>query len=318
MKIPGIADSALDALVVPGFSRLGYALRAPGFRSLDTYSLVGKSVVITGPTSGLGLAAARQMARMGAHLILVGRSPSKLEGVRGELVATGATVDVVVADMGDPDAVAAAAAEIARRAPQVHALVHNAGALLAARETSPQGHEMTVASHVLGPHLLTSMLLPQLRSAGGRVVTVSSGGMYAATLPPPDRDGCPEMSADSYDGTQQYAIAKRVQVTLNEMWAEREPTITFAAMHPGWADTPGVQQALPTFRTLTRPFLRTADQGADTISWLVADDTVTTQSGRFWCDRVVRPIHRLGRTRRSDTPAARASLWHWCDTRAVS
>lgn len=315
MKIPGIADSALDALVVPGFSRLGYALRAPGFRWLDTYSLAGKTVVITGPTSGLGLAAARQMARMGAHLVLVGRSPSKLEGVRGELVATGASVDAVVADMGDLDAVAAAAAEIARRAPQVHALVHNAGALLAARETSPQGHEMTVASHVLGPHLLTTLLLPQLRAAGGRVVTVSSGGMYAATLPSPGRDGCPEMPAESYDGTRQYAIAKRVQVTLNEMWAEREPTVTFAAMHPGWADTPGVQQALPTFRTLTRPFLRTADQGADTISWLAADDTVTTQSGRFWCDRVVRPIHRLGRTRRSDTPSARAALWHWCDER---
>ena len=112
MKIPGIADSALDALVAPGFSRLGYALRAPGFRSLDTYSLVGKTVVITGPTSGLGLSAARQMARMGAHLILVGRSPSKLEGVRGELVTAGATVDAVVADMGDLNAVAAAAGRL--------------------------------------------------------------------------------------------------------------------------------------------------------------------------------------------------------------
>ena len=315
MKIPGLADSALDALVAPGFSRIGYALRATGFRSLDTYSLAGKTVVITGPTSGLGLAAARQMARMGAHLVLVGRSPSKLEGVRGELVATGATIDVVVADMGDLAAVAVAAAAVARLAPQVHALVHNAGALLATHETSPQGHEMTVASHVLGPHMLTTLLLPQLRAAGGRVITVSSGGMYAATLPPADRDGCPEMSVDSYDVTRQYAIAKRAQVTLNEMWAEREPTITFAAMHPGWADTPGVQQSLPTFRTLTRPFLRTADQGADTISWLVADDTVTTRSGRFWCDRVVRPIHRLGRTRRSDTPQARAALWKWCDSR---
>ena len=314
-RIPRFADSTLDALVVPGFSRVGYALRAPGFRALDTYSLAGKTVVITGPTSGLGLAAARQMTRMGAHLVLVGRSQKKLDDVRTELAAAGSSPDTVVADMGDLAAVAAAAAPIARLAPQVHALVHNAGALLAVRETSPQGHEMTVASHVLGPHLLTTLLLPQLRAARGRVVTVSSGGMYAATLPPADRDGCPEMSVDSYDGTRQYAIAKRAQVTLNEMWAEREPTVAFATMHPGWADTPGVQQSLPTFRTLTRPFLRTADQGADTISWLVADDAVSGQSGRFWCDRVVRPIHRLGRTRRSDTPEARADLWHWCGTR---
>jgi dehydrogenase/reductase SDR family protein 12 len=314
-RIPRFADSTLDALVVPGFSRVGYALRAPGFRALDTYSLAGRTVVITGPTSGLGLAAAWQMTRMGAHLVLVGRSQKKLDDVRTELAADGSSPDMVVADMGDLVGVAAAAAAIARLAPQVHALVHNAGALLAIRETSPQGHEMTVASHVLGPHLLTTLLLPQLRAARARVITVSSGGMYAATLPPADRDGCPEMPTASYDGTRQYAIAKRAQVTLNEMWAEREPTVTFAAMHPGWADTPGVQQSLPTFRNLTRPFLRTADQGADTISWLVADDMVSGESGRFWCDRVVRPIHRLGRTRRSDTPEARAALWHWCGTR---
>jgi NAD(P)-dependent dehydrogenase (short-subunit alcohol dehydrogenase family) len=288
-------------------------LRAPGFRALGTYSLAGKTVVITGPTSGLGLAAAGQMASMGAHLILVGRSESRLDSVRAGLTTHVDGPDTVVADMGDLVAVAAAARRIAELAPQIHAIVHNAGALIATHETSPQGHEMTVASHVLGPHLLTTMLLPQLRAGVGRVVTVSSGGMYSATLPPPESGGCPEMSIDSYNGTRQYAIAKRVQVTLNEMWAQREPSVAFAAMHPGWADTPGVQQALPTFRTLTRPLLRSAEQGADTISWLVADDTVPEHSGRFWCDRAVRPIHRLGRTRRSDTPQERDAVWHWCD-----
>ncbi|MFM8871141.1 MAG: dehydrogenase, partial [Actinomycetota bacterium] len=81
----------------------------------------------------------------------------------------------------------------------------------------------------------------------------------------------------------------------------------------GWADTPGVQSSLPAFRLLTKPLLRTSAQGADTISWLVVDDDVTTKSGKFWCDRAVRDIHRLPRTKKSDTVTARAALWSWCD-----
>lgn len=178
---------------------------------------------------------------------------------------------------------------------------------------SAQGFESTIACHVLGPHLMTTSLLPVLHSSHSRVITVSSGGMYAATLTDISRGQSPQMPTASYDGTKQYAIAKRLQVTLNTMWATREHDITFAAMHPGWADTPGVQSSLPAFRLLTKPLLRTASQGADTISWLVADDHVVSQSGKFWCDRAVRDIHRLPRTKKSDTDAARTALWAWCD-----
>jgi hypothetical protein len=138
--------------------------------------------------------------------------------------------------------------------------------------------------------------------------------MYAASLPNVSLDESPEMTPAYYDGTRQYAIAKRVQVTLNEMWAIREPQVSFAAMHPGWADTPGVQESLPAFRLLTKPLLRSAEQGADTICWLASRGTAD-DSGKFWCDRAIRSIHRLPRTRKSDTPEVREALWQWCDLR---
>ena len=320
-RIGGLVDGVRAAAVVPGFSRVGFAVRSrlQQFRPMADYSLAGKTVVITGPTSGLGRAAAEVLARSGASLVLVGRSPSKLVTVAAELgtLITSPdrqSIDTAIAEMGDLEAVRRVCAEIIARHGAIHALVHNAGALLNTRTLSAQGYEQTIASHVLGPHLMTNLLLEPVRAGGGRIITVSSGGMYAAPLGSTGdiaEGGWPEMPPDRYDGTRQYAIAKRMQVTLNEMWAARQPDVTFASMHPGWADTPGVQESIPTFRMITRPLLRTPAQGADTIGWLVADPAVTARSGEFWCDRAVRPIHRLPGTRRSDAPANRAALWDW-------
>jgi NAD(P)-dependent dehydrogenase (short-subunit alcohol dehydrogenase family) len=316
MALPKILDDALDALVVPGFSRIGYLVRAGQFDPLDHNALRGKTVVITGPTSGLGRAAAHQLAAMGADLILVGRSAEKLERTKSELVRDSETqkFQIVIADMGDLDAVRAASQKIIGLTSSLHALIHNAGALLKERSVTAQGFETTIATHVLGPHQMTTDLLPLLKSSAGRVITVSSGGMYAASLPNVSLDESPEMTPAYYDGTRQYAIAKRMQVTLNEMWAIREPQVFFSSMHPGWADTPGVQESLPAFRFLTKPLLRSAEQGADTICWL-ASRSAADDSGKFWCDRAIRSIHRLPRTRKSDTPEVREALWQWCDLR---
>lgn len=315
MDLNKTLDDALDALIAPGFSRVGYLVRSRQFSPLASYSLREKTVVITGPTSGLGLAAANQLCAMGADLVLVGRSPERLQKTAKALgeAHPDRRIVTVEADMGDLKAVATASKWIATEMPSVHALIHNAGALLKERAVSAQGHEVTIASHVLGPHLMTTMLLPALRAANGRVITVSSGGMYAATVPNIAGGQSPEMSPESYDGTRQYAIAKRMQVTLNEMWAAREHGVSFAAMHPGWADTPGVQTSLPLFRTVTKPLLRSPDQGADTICWLTADAAMLHDTGKFWCDRSIRAIHKMRRTKSSDTPEARDALWHWCE-----
>jgi len=317
MALPKIIDSALDALVIPGFSRIGYLVRASQFTPLDHNALRGKTVALTGPTSGLGKAAAQQLAAMGANLVLIGRSADKLQQLLKELVrdSENQMFATVVADMGDLDAVALATRQILDSHDSLHAVIHNAGALLKERSTTAQDFETTIATHVLGPHQMTTGLLPLLRASHGRVITVSSGGMYAASLPNVIVDESPEMTPAYYDGTKQYAIAKRIQVTLNEMWAEQEPEISFASMHPGWADTPGVQDSLPAFRLVTKPLLRSASQGADTMCWLCSDDAMVLHSGKFWSDRAERPIHRLPRTRKSDTPEVRDAVWQWCDQR---
>ena len=139
--------------------------------------------------------------------------------------------------------------------------------------------------------------------------------MYTAALTVADL----EMPAETFRGTEQYARAKRAQVTLNELWsgAVDARDVVFHAMHPGWADTPGVTTSLPTFSKVMGPLLRNVEQGSDTMVWLAADDGQPRLStGGFWLDRHPRPIHRLARTRRSDTPRRRAELWSWCIERS--
>lgn len=320
-RLADLADAVLELPVAPSFTRVGIAARRrlDGWRDLDGYDLSGRVVVVTGATSGLGAAAAEQLASMHAHVVIVGRDPEKTERTRDRIAAaTGSgTVDTAIADLGDLDAVRALADDIAARFPSVDTLVHNAGALSSKRTTNADGIETTVASQVLGPFLLTTLLLPQLGAARpGRVITVSSGGMYATGL----TVGGLQMDADGYGGSEQYARAKRAQVTLNEMWAERVPAsdVVFHAMHPGWADTPGVEASLPTFRRITGPLLRSAEEGADTMVWLVADDAALGSSGRFWHDRRQRSIHKLPTTRRTDTPERRAALWAWCVEQTAS
>ena len=308
-----LADALLELPVVPSFTRVGPVVRSrlDGWASLDGYDMRGRTVVITGPTSGLGLAAAAQLARCGATLVLLGRDRSRTQAIGARLPAVAGPHDVVVADMGDLAAVREAAGQIRERHDRLDVLVHNAGALSAERTLTATGLEATVASQVVGPFLLTSLVLDLLgRGRPGRVLTMSSGGMYATGLSVEDL----QMGSETYRGAEQYARAKRAQVTLNEMWADRfaDIDVVFHAMHPGWADTPGVRTSLPTFRRLTGPLLRTVEQGADTLVWLSADDEEPlATNGLFWLDRRPRPLHRLPTTRRTDTPARREQLWRW-------
>ena len=310
-----VVDEVLEFPIVPSFTRLGSAVRSrlDHWTPLDSYDLTGR-VVITGATSGLGLVAARALAADGATVEIVARNEAKASQVCEWLRAEGAAggVDYVVADTADLDAISSAAAEIALRHGQVHVLIHNAGALDRTCTSSPQGIERTVASQVVGPFLLTKLLLPLLRAAPrARLLWVSSGGMYSQPLSVAHLETSPE----DYHGTAVYARAKRAQVTLAEMWAEqlRPDGIAVQSMHPGWADTPGVRRSLPTFRRVAGPLLRTPEEGADTLVWLAADDgPPIATTGRFWLDRRPRSIHRLPSTRRSDTRDERRRLWDWC------
>ena len=316
MSLAGIVDSLIEVPVVPSFTKLGYQVRSrlEHWTDLESYDLTGRTIVVTGATSGLGRQAAEQFARLGSHVIISGRNAVKAEGVRADIVEhTGSSeLSVACADMAELDQVRAMADELIAAHPRIDVLVHNAGTLTANRTVNSRGIESTVASQVLGPFLLTSLLLPALRAASpGRVLTMSSGGMYAAALTVENL----QMTEATYRGSDQYARAKRAQVTLNEMWAQQieRTELVFHAMHPGWADTPGVQESLPQFRRLMKPLLRTPVEGVDTLVWLAADDgEPLCTTGDFWHDRRRRKIHRLASTRRSDTAQRRHELWDWC------
>ena len=308
-------DAALEFMVLPSFTRIGSLVRSrtDSWQALDEYDLSGRRVVVTGATSGLGRAATAQLLICGAEVAIIGRDRGRLESTARALAETTGNPKIVpiVCDMGDLQQVEVAARTITNSLDGLDAVLHNAGVLMNDRTDNAAGIETTVAVHVVGPFALTNHLLPALRARRpGRVITMSSGGMYTAPL---TVDGL-QMSKESYRGTEQYALAKRAQVTLNEMWAGRiqSTEVIFHAVHPGWADTPGVADSLPTFGRIMSPLLRTPDEGADTMTWLTADDAVCASSGGFWLDRRVRPIHRLARTRRSDTPDRRQRLWDWC------
>jgi NAD(P)-dependent dehydrogenase (short-subunit alcohol dehydrogenase family) len=174
------------------------------------------------------------------------------------------------------------------------------------RTESAQGHELSVAVHVLGPVLMTDLLLDPLSQSHGRVVLVSSGGMYAQSLPVDD----PEYLEGDYKPATAYARSKRIQVTvlphLVQRWRPRD--VAVHAMHPGWADTPGVADSLPGFRKVTRPILRDAAGGADSSVWLVGAQP-GPPGGCLWHDRRTRPTHVVPWTRESSDD--RAAMWAW-------
>jgi NAD(P)-dependent dehydrogenase (short-subunit alcohol dehydrogenase family) len=292
--LPTPLDTLLDRTIAPGYSRIGYALRARAWPETDppAGALAGKVVAITGPTSGIGRAAAQACRELGADLVLIGRNADRT----GRLAQDLGGAEVELADMSLLSSVRDLAARLRGRS--LHALVHNAGVITDQRTETAEGNEVTFATHVLGPHLLSRLLSEQ---PPARTVWVSSGGMYARRLDPDDIDR---------GGVGAYARTKRMQVVLAEEWAIRT-TRPVHAMHPGWVDTPGVKRGLPTFHKLTGPILRTPAQGADTIAWLVAGDEPAHSTGGFWHDRRRRPTHYLARTR--ETPSDREALWAACE-----
>lgn len=292
-------DAALDRTVVLSFTNVGYSLRARDFEPLSRMD--GKTVVITGATSGLGLAAASAMVDLGADVVLVGRNEEKLRQAANSMSAE---VTVARADLSVMAEVRALAGQLAELE-SIDVLINNAGALFNERRLSGDGLELTFATNLLSHYFLTESLLPKLReSAPSRVINVSSGGMYTQKIRPHDL----ETERIEYKGPDAYARTKRGQVILTEMWAERlaDSGVVVHAMHPGWADTPGVEESLPGFRRVVGRFLRTPEQGADTIVWLASSPEAAASSGKFWLDRRERPTHYLDRTR--ETPEMRQEL----------
>lgn len=304
-----LADGALELTVAGGFGSPGIRIRRRMFAWEELPEMRGRRVLITGATSGIGRAAALQMAGLGAEVAIIGRDPDRTRRAAQDITRAGSPRGGEAYFLADLRLLADArrvADDIISEGRTWDVLIHNAGALVRTHERTAEGFEATYASQVLSQHVLTTRLLPVLaRGVDPRVIVVSSGGMYAEKL---DLDTV-QMPVESYDGVRAYARAKRAQVTMNQQWATRMQArgVQFHCMHPGWADTPGVQDSLPAFRRVTRSILRTPEEGADTCVWLAATATLPAPSGTFWLDRRPRGTVRLPGT--SPEAADASQLW---------
>lgn len=308
--------SLYDALVVPAFCHAGFAARAATWdpRSLEV-DLRGRAFLVTGASAGLGRAAAEALAVRGGDVHLVVRDRGRGERARDGMLEAGGrgALHLHLVDVARLSEVRRFADGFVASGRRLDGLIHNAGVLLDRREVTDEGHERTLATNVLAPYLLTGLLEPALQrtAAAGeaRVVWVSSGGMYTQRVRVDDL----QYQRGQFDGVVAYARTKRAEIYLSERFAARwaGSAITSNAMHPGWADTPGVQGSLPRFHRLTRRFLRTPAEGADTIVWLAASDEARGQSGGFFLDRRPRPTHLPGLGTHQPT-ADIDRLWQEC------
>lgn len=287
------------------FTQTGWlqaSARYPKPDPLETIDLADRVFVVTGANSGCGFEATQYLASKKGKVYMVCRNKERGEKARQEIAdKTGSSnLHLLIGDCGVKADVRRIAQEIRGRESNLDCLLCNAGALLNKRETTADGLEVTFATHLaMGTYLLGECLKPLLGAAsdGGRIVVVSSGGMYNVKY-----DHKAAMSegslASSYNGQMAYAYAKRGQVLLCERWAkEIKGNTTFVSCHPGWTDTPGVEQAYGSQKSWLQP-LRTLWQGTEGICWLCSTPKSELQNGAFYLDRSPQEFH-LGDTSRT-------------------
>lgn len=291
----------MNKFSIASFTNIGYWFHARKFGPVEE-NLTGTTVLVTGATGGIGLEVATTLSALGARVIAVGRDRDKLKAL-DEIMAT--QFRPVEADLSLMEEVHHLADDMVA-SEKIDVVVNNVGVLLPEYAQTEEGLEKSFATNLAGHFVLTNAILPVMAAAGsGRVVNVSSGGMYSVRIKPA------ELQADPgrYSGSGAYAQAKRAQVILTEMWAEAvaDRGVTVNSMHPGWVATSGVAYSLPTFNKVMKPFLRDVAQGADTIVWLAASSDVKGATGQFWFDRASVPTHMSDSTQ--ETPAERSQLW---------
>ncbi|KAI3465430.1 hypothetical protein Pfo_022093 [Paulownia fortunei] len=275
------------------FTKSGLMEHSKNFRSEDMQvQIEGKNCIVTGANSGIGYATAEGLASRGATVYMVCRNKERGEAALVEIQsATGnKNVYLEVCDISSISDVKSFASRFSSKNVPIHILVNNAGLLENNRLITSEGYEMNFAVNVLGTYAMTELMLPLLEKAApdARVITVSSGGMYTAPLMEDL-----QFSGNKFDGVEQYARNKRVQVALTEKWADiyKDKGIGFYSMHPGWADTPGVAKSLPGFSKSLSGKLRTNEEGADTVIWLALQPKEKLLSGGFYFDRAEAPKH---------------------------
>ncbi len=250
----------------------------------------GEVVLITGGTSGIGKAAATTLAGLGAEVVVNGRNRERGEVAVEEIQRESGSDNVclLLADLSVQAEVRRLAGEFRKRYDRLDVLVNNAGLVLKRRTETPDGIETTLAINHLAPFLLTNVLLDLLRkSAPSRIITVSSGAERMGKI---DFDDL--QSEKRYRGFQVYGMTKLANIIFTFELAERlEGTgVTANCMHPGAVNTnfgANNRGGMALFFRAFKPFMRSPEQGAETLVYLAASPEVEEMSGGYLTDHEV-------------------------------
>jgi retinol dehydrogenase-12 len=259
--------------------------------------LQDKIILVTGATSGIGEVTARELARQGAHVVILARNRQKAERTQQAIVAATGNqrVDIVLADLSVQQQVRDVAAQLHDKYSRLDVLVNNAGLMFGSeRELSADGYEMTLATNHLGPFLLTSLLLDLLqKSPAARIVNVAS---MAYRFSKPTLDDL--QSEQSYSPVWEYGNTKLWNIMFTQELAKRLRehgirNVTTNALHPGAVATGYGQQTggiISAVLALGRPFMLSPEKGAETSIFLATDPSVAATSGGFFSKKKPEPV----------------------------
>ncbi|MEU4236618.1 SDR family NAD(P)-dependent oxidoreductase [Actinoplanes sp. NPDC026619] len=259
-----------------------------------------RTVVITGASSGVGLAAAEQLAAQGDQVVVIGRNPERLAAAvaRVRQAGNGREPGQFRADFESLTEVRELARHLLEAYPKIDVLASNAGGMIANYRRTADGHEATIQGNHLGPFLLANLLRERL--AGGRIVSTASDA-HRSGRPDPDN-----FSGDhrSYQGFRTYGGAKSANIMFAAEAARRWPDVTSVSFHPGVVRTNFGDGTLTRLFYRFAPFLVTPEKAGALLVWLATAPKQDLVDGGYYVGHDAKKPASY-----AADPAAAAKLW---------
>ncbi|WP_340026765.1 SDR family oxidoreductase [Paenibacillus sp. FSL K6-1096] len=270
----------------------------------------GKTVLVTGANSGMGLATTVEMARRGATVIMACRSRKRGEEALAEAVRQSGSdnIRLMLCDLASFASIREFAAEFTAAYPVLDVLINNAGVMVFRRELTADGYELDLGVNHLGHFLLTLLLLDRLKAAAqGRIVVVASGAYKIGKLYLDDHT-----LSRGFTAAKAYGRSKLANILFTRELAERlkGTGVTVNCLHPGAVGTSiGVSRETGFGHRLMKlvgVLFQTSEQGADTAIYLATAPELREVSGQYYYRRKIKEL-----SPRAKDPEAAARLWQW-------